>query len=161
MTLAQKLRGKMTPEGKEIEFEGEKVFVTFPGVDRFQVVQQRAEIAATRDLKDMKDELSALEIDEKAWNEAIKELPEDSEQPQKPKNRYEQLFEQEKNSRFLLEIAPYMIIDTEGNKCFSSDDERKFIIDQVSKSPEVLAAVSEKIREFGEVMSGKAADKKK
>lgn len=161
MTLAEKLRGKMTPKGKEIEFMGEKVFVTFPGVDRFQVVQQRAEIGAANDLKGMKDELSAMPIDEKAWKESIAELPEGSEEPQKPKNRYDQMIEQERNSRFLLEIAPYMIVDDTGAKCFSGDDERKFISDQVAKSPEVLAAVSEKIREFGDVMSAKTADKKK
>lgn len=161
MTLAEKLRGKMTPEGKEIEFMGEKVFVTFPGVDRFQIVQQRAEISALNDLKGMKDELAAMPIDSESWNQSISELPEGSEEPKKPKNRYEQMLEQERNSRFLLEIAPYMILDDQGNKCFSGDMERKLISDQVAKEPEVLAAVSEKIREFGEVMTAKTASKKK
>jgi hypothetical protein len=151
----------MTPKGKEVELGEEKVFVTLPGVDRFQIVQQRAEISAIKDLREMKDELSAMPIDSKAWEAATSELPEGSEKPKKPKNKYEQLLEQERNSRFLLEIAPYMIIDKDGNRCFSGDDERNLISDQVAKHPEVLSAVSEKIREFGEAMSAKTADKKK
>lgn len=160
MSLASKLREKRIPKGKEVDFLGETVFVVFPGVNKFQVVQDRAEIKATRALKDLKSELTKTKIDEKAWEESIKDI-DPADVPEKPKNRYEQRFEQEKNQNFVIEIAPYMIIDTDGNKSFENDAERKIISEEVSKSPEVMSALAEKIKEFGQIMSAKITPEKK
>lgn len=160
MTLAEKLRQKKSSNGLPFKVDDETtIFINFPPLSKFQTAQDKAAIFARRELADIAEDMRKEKIDEEAWSEAMKNY-EGDEEPKKPKNKYEQRFEQEKNNNFMFIIGPYMLFDEDGEPAASSKEDHETLRALIDGNPDLITAIGEKMKEFGAVMSAKA-DKKK
>ena len=132
------------------DLNGVTVKISRPSVEVFSRAQWAANLMASKDLEDYREEWQGQPIDEVAHNQTVEKAKEKGYEDRitKPKDLWQQRVEAEAQTKLVLVLGSWLLTDEEGERLAQGKEDEEVLRGVIAQDIELIKLIGKELEKF-------------